>query len=1072
MLQSATDLQAATVILKLKPEFRVVLSSKQSGLVLYLAQMGIDQPKRKFPNHQPVRSGTSVFGKALTDLSLIYQSEVPEPFRTAFLLSQLKKRPEFEYVEWELQDVTPLSMPNDPSADSTFGQQRQVLKRIQAYQAWNLSQGDSNVVIGVLDTGIPVDHEDMVSQIKVNPLDPPNGLDDDQNGLIDDYRGWDFGSNDNNPTPDNNGILPGHGTSVASLAGAASNNAKGVAGIAWKCKVLPIKIWKWAGNFSNFKGYEAIVYAADMGCKIINCSWGSSRKNQQYEQDIINYATFNKNSLIVSAGGNSQGYYNFLPANYDYVLGVTMTDTTDQIVYVASQNFKLDLSAPGVNVFGIKTDGSYGWVDGGSSMASPIVAGAAALVRSKFPELSGIQAGELLRVNSDTIYSIPGNESFRHKAGKGRLNIYKALQKDQSKSIRAVEIQVRNNKGLAAQPGDTVAVYVRFENYLDSLPGFQAKAISTHPDFQFITNNKSFGPIGTLKSRVEQSPFIAVISPLMAVPVDMNIRIDLVSGNYSDQRWFDLHIDQRFIDLDINEIQISAVSNARFGYTDASNSYGSGIRYKSIQYCGEAGLMVGTSASKVSNSVYDTNANDQHFQAENKIKFTDYSGIDQHTMVHLNDSAAGSAKIGLGIKQTAFELLTDSLSGTVFINYQITNRNSFILDSVCIAQYNDWDVENYNRNFARWIDSVKTGYTQGQAFRRRMAATQVLSPGEPQFYAIEALPNTTNGNINLFDGFSLAEKWKTISSGVSRIQAGSGLGNNVVQVTGVKIRNLAPGETRKVTFAYLFADSLPELVSKAKANRSVFRKWNTSPSPQTRNLNFCVGDTVDIETLVGVKRISVFADSLQQQILFNGTGFSGKVYSDSTLFVTGQDSIYGGPLAKWSWKENQKPLVSFSAIPVPIGDSLILNQAYIFPGSNGSTLNQWSINGNVSPQTSDTLTNPILSLGSVDICLVQTDTSTGCSNQYCKTFQVYQPVSVKSLLSGIQISPNPAIGFIRIVCQGPLNTVFMDLSGKTILSKSFEQGDNSINVEGIPSGLYLLKLKGPGFTKVIKVRKE
>ncbi len=1056
------------IVCKLLPAHRQSLSNRNSSLSRFIQELGLAEPKKQFPFHQQPRSETGVMGKPLTDLSLIFRITVPEPMSTLFLLNQLKKRPEFQYVEWMQNDAVPLSTPNDPSADSTTGNQRQLFRRIQAYQAWNLSQGDTNVVIGVLDTGIPVDHEDMVSQIKINPLDPPNGIDDDQNGLVDDYRGWDFGSNDNDATPDNTGTAPGHGTSVASLAGAASNNAKGVSGLAWNCKILPLKIWKWAGSFSNFKGYDAIVYAADQGCKVINCSWGSARANKQYEQDIINYATFNKGALVVAAGGNTAGFYNFLPANYDYVMGVAMTDTTDKIVANSSQNFKLDLMAPGVGLYGIKTDGTYGWVDGGSSMASPLAAGAAALVRSRFPELTGVQAGELLRVNSDTVYSVPGNVPFRDRLGRGRLNVYKALQKIQSKSIRAVDIQVRNKQGAGAIPGDSVGVFVRFENYLDSLSNYTATIYSANPGVQFYVDSRSYAGIGSLQSRVETSPFLAVISPGLIVPADVNFRVDVDAGNYHDQRWFTVRIDQRMLDLDVNQVRMTMINNGRLGYTDVTTPQGRGIQYKNVQYCGEAGLLVGTGPSSVSNSVYDTTSYDQHFRPENSIRFTTYSQIDQHAAVHLNDSAAGSSRLGIGIKETGFEITTEELQGSVFLNYQITNRNSLGFDSICVAHYNDWEVENLNLNKAQWVDSLRLGYTTGKAFRTRFAATQILSQGEPQFYAVDALPNTTNGNINLFDGFALSEKWKMMSSGIGRPSAGIGNGNNVVQVTGIKLRNLAPGETRKVTFAYVFADSLPQLVARAKANLVWFRKQNTSPSPLPRKSRFCSGDTVllNVADPDGIKRFKVSSDSLQSQVLYQGNLFSGTIFSDSSLFLSGSDSLFSGPSVRWHWKKAAVPASDFTMNPLLPGDTLAVDSLVtIMAIDTGSTIhNQWYINNQLQADTSQMFSLGFDTAGTYEICLEQSTRNPVCSTRVCKIIRTFIPLGIRYLEvnSFVSLYPNPVKGMLNYNSRSPFYLAVYDMLGRSVYSGFKEDLKGQIPVGTIPSGMYQYTLFSNG----------
>jgi hypothetical protein len=1064
------------LVIKCQADFRNDFLQPGKELREWWIQTGLSFPTRIFPTHQEPAKAHLPFGRKPVDLSLLYELELPAA-PSPFLLRQLKQRPEFAYAEWLEASEMPLYQPNDPFSDSTSGSQRQLWKRIQAYQGWNLSQGDTSVLIGVLDTGIPVDHPDMRSQIKINPLDPPNGLDDDQNGLIDDYRGWDFGANDNNPTPDNTGIAPGHGTSVSSLAGAAFNNAEGVAGLAGKCKILPLKIWRWNNNFSNFLGYEAIVYAADRGCKVINCSWGSNKVNNSYEQDIINYATFNKDAVVVAAGGNTTGYLNFLPANYDYVVGVSMTDTSDNIVANTSLNGKLDLMAPGVGLFSIKTDNSYGWIDGGSSMASPLVAAAIGLVRSRFPQLSGLQAAELVRVSSDSVYQRTANQNFRDLAGRGRLNVYRALQSPQAVSLRPAEIQVRHfrTREMGYQAGDTLLIRVRFENYLDSVSGFQARLSVVGNQLQLIDSTVSVPGIGTLQSAWAEEVFLVRVNPGFSGTAALPLWVRTQAGSYTDRRRFDYRLDLRYIELDANLVRMTVPQNGRLGSLDISNTIGSGIRYRGFQQSGDAGLLLGTAANRVSNCVYDTTANDAHFRNENPIRFTNYPGLDQHAQVHLNDSAAGSARIGVGVKSSFYEMDVDSLQGTVFLNYQVQNRTNQAFDSLCVGLYNDWEVENLNANFSFWNDSLRFGATRGRAFRTRFAATQLLSPGEPQFYAVDALPNTNNGNINLFDGFSLAEKWKCLSSGLGRTTAGLGLnGNNVVQVVGVKLRNMGPGEIRKVTFAFVFADSLSELVQRAKANRSFFRILNQSPSPAPLQAAFCEGDSAAIPNTPTATIIKVSADSAGNQLVYQGSGFAGWIRNDSTLFVSGADSLFPGPTVKWNWRENPLPLVNFNIQPSPQNDSLMLDSLYRFTPASFPGTQSWTLDGAPLPNTDSLLNFTFTQTGPHTLCLEQTDTLTQCTNKICREVTVYQVVGTRAIRAGLPISlyPNPATDQLSLVSPEPIRLRCTGNLGQVIFETALPAGKNRVDIRQLPAGLYQLQAMGENRTAVIRFRKD
>lgn len=1063
------DMHAARLLLRLHPEYRLLAENRSQQWQAIWLKLALPLPQRCFPRHPALARPEAKSGFGPADLSLWYEVAIPEVRKTDFLLRSLKQMPFFRNAEWRNEDAVPLNMPDDPAADSISGNQRQVLRRIRAYEGWALSQGDSQVVIGLLDTGTPILHEDLSGNLRKNYADLPNGIDDDGNGLVDDFQGWDFGSNDADPSPDNTGSSPGHGTSVSSLASASTDNGKGIAGIGWKCKILPVKIWKWAGNFSNFSGYEAIVYAADMGCRVINCSWGSPRAGSQYEQDIIRYATFNKGALVVAAGGNSPGYFQFLPANYNYAFGVSMTDSSDRIFWAASRHFKLDLMAPGVEIFGIRTDGTYGWVEGGTSMASPLVAGAAGLVLSRFPLLNGLQAGELLRVNSDTIYSVPGNQGYRDQTGRGRLNIEKALLRSNRISLRAVECQPQG----PALPGDSLRIALRFENYLDPVTAFSVRLSSASPGFRFLDSSASFGPLGTLQELSSAPVFRGIVSNSINGPQEVTIRAEVQTENYRDSRLFTLTLNPGWLNLDSNQVQITLAENGRLGTADLAGYNGDGIRYKGADLSSDAGLMIGTGANSVSNCVFAASGADQHFKAESRLDYSEYPGLSQHVRFHFNDSLAGAQATGIGIKQSAFECTADSLNSVVFLSYHLKNRNTVSIDSVYAGIYNDWDIDVPDQNRCRWIDSLQLGYTQGRGIRNLLAGTMLLGGGEPQFFAIDAIPDTAGGNINLYDGFSPAEKWRTLSSGTSRNQAGYDFTNNVVQVTAAGIRNLQAGETRKVAFALIFGDSLPDLVSKAVRARRFFRQLNQSPSPPSLTSGFCEGDTAVAVLPVGITRVKVYSDSLSAIPVFQGRNFEARIFTDSLLYLSGNDSLLEGKRMRWQWQKNSLPDAGFLCSNCISGDT-IFSPYLIRLHADASGLSAWYLNDTLLSgfSGSDSLTislNP--SEPQQEICLQKTDTISGCSKRFCRNFLVWN-ISRKYPLDPENYLKYRRLSHRELLLESPQSgfACLSDVQGRILGNFSLQRGMNSIFLPALPAGIYVLRCQAGPSARVFRLQ--
>ena len=228
-----------------------------------------------------------------------------------YLASQIKKSADVEWAEPRYIYKTSY-VPSDPSFSKQWS-----LTKINATQAWDVAKGDTSIIIGIVDTGIDWDHPDLAANIWTNKKEiPGNGIDDDNNGYVDDVRGWDFGGSTG--TPDNNPMedKPDHGTHVAGIASAVTDNGVGVASIGGNSKLMAVKTSTNSNRDSNGNpyisyGYEGIVYAVDNGAKIINCSWGGDGYSMDGET-VIKYALA-KGALVVAAAGNDMTFRRFLP---------------------------------------------------------------------------------------------------------------------------------------------------------------------------------------------------------------------------------------------------------------------------------------------------------------------------------------------------------------------------------------------------------------------------------------------------------------------------------------------------------------------------------------------------------------------------------------------------------------------------------------------------------------------------------------------------------------------------------------------------------------------------------------
>jgi subtilisin family serine protease len=294
-------------------------------------------------------------------------------------------------LQWGLHN-TGQTINNDPgTADAD----------IDAPEGWDLFTGDPDFVISIIDTGTQYSHLDLAANMWTNPGETAgNGIDDDGNGYVDDTRGWDFYNDDNNPDDSD-----GHGTHTAGTVGAVSNNGRGVAGVAWYCKLMPLRfIGPYGGSTSD--AILAVEYAADKGVKISNNSWGGGG----YSSSLYNAINASKSvgHIFVAAAGNNGSNNDtspFYPASYnlDNIISVAATNNDDGLASFSNYGATtVDLGAPGVNIASTYKGGGYAWASG-TSMAGPHVAGVTALV---YAQNSGWTYSEVRARVFDTVRTV------------------------------------------------------------------------------------------------------------------------------------------------------------------------------------------------------------------------------------------------------------------------------------------------------------------------------------------------------------------------------------------------------------------------------------------------------------------------------------------------------------------------------------------------------------------------------------------------------------------------------------------------------------------------------------------
>jgi len=826
------DFMPNTVIFKLKERNRNIaginaisndaLNSSLNELNTGLSKMFTDavKPLQEF----------SADGERMSDLSLIYIVKYSSSKTIEEAVNLIYNSGEVEYAQPKyIQQVS--FTPNDPSLGSQY-----YINKIQAPAGWDIQQGDTNVVIGIVDSGTDWDHPDLAANIKINYADPINGTDDDGDGYVDNFRGWDLGGADyNNVVADNNPMIMGsnnnHGSHVSGDASAVTNNGTGVAGAGFKCKIMGVKCaadndTRGAGGTGYIiTGYEGIKYAADKGCAVINCSWGGGGGGQ-FEQDVITYATINKNSLVVCAAGNNSSSGTFYPAGYKYVLSVASTNSSDIKSSFSNYGSSIDVCAPGSSIYSTLWNNSYASFDG-TSMASPIAAGTCAIVKSQFPSYNALQVGEKVRVTSDNIDGI--NPTFAGKLGKGRINMVRALTIN-SPSVRLNSFTVTDGNNNVPQPNDTLNIVGVFKNYLDATTNVSAVITTSSPAVTLLNGSSTLGAIPTLGTASNSSnPFRVKVTGTAATNSIVEFKITYTDGSYSDFEYFSVVINPSYFDMNANKITTTINSRGNFGYNNYStNTQGIGFKYNNgASLIFEGGLMCAVSNTKVSDVVRGSDQAVQNADFTSIIPFQiTQPGIisNQDGNAKFNDDGAGATKIGIEINLSSYEFVSLPDEDYVIMKYKIKNTTASAISNFYTGLFADWDIgANGDLNKADWDAANQMGYIwRTDNNPGTYVGVSLLSSNNPAYWAIDN-DNTVAGNPwGIYDGFTDQEKFTSLSSGIGRTQAGVTAGRDVANVVGSGPYNIPANGEITVSFALIAGDNLNDLKTNAIAAKNKY----------------------------------------------------------------------------------------------------------------------------------------------------------------------------------------------------------------------------------------------------------
>ena len=471
---ATTQFAGDRLIVKLKPEAsrKVILGKVQGQVTTGLTALDSLNTKFRTIRQRALFRKPAVAPSLAPSLSAVYLLEVPAGTDLEQMRMEYERRPEVDYAEPDYR-LALYEEPNDPlfphqwslnnlgpaqnGGQGYFGNDRNqghqlVMKfgtqdaDIDALEAFGRNDQTATPLVGIIDTGVDTGHEDLAGQIWTNPGEiPGNGVDDDHNGYVDDLHGWDFSGDstevweDSDPTDTH-----GHGTHCAGIVAAVRNNGTGISGIVDPCRIMAIKIFP---NAYSSLGAQGIVYAADMGCDVINMSWGSPYPSKLLK-DALDYAVY-RGTLPVAATGNDSSQTRNYPAAYEGVLTVGASNSRDQVTPFSTYGDHLEVVAPGEDILSLRAAGTDMYAENGfpgkhivndkyyladgTSMAAPCVSGVAACILAASPGVSILRVAEIIEQSADDIIYPYGGDSLYSPgkdiySGYGRVNLASALR--------------------------------------------------------------------------------------------------------------------------------------------------------------------------------------------------------------------------------------------------------------------------------------------------------------------------------------------------------------------------------------------------------------------------------------------------------------------------------------------------------------------------------------------------------------------------------------------------------------------------------------------------------------------
>ncbi len=820
----------------------------KTGLAVFdqvATQFGVFEVAKAFPFIDRVAE-TRELAASTRALQRIYSVRHDESFDSGLVAAALARDPNVVYAEprfirapaWDSAslEVGINTLPETPN-DTLFAQAA-YMRHLRMPDAWDVVKGEQgDVVIAVVELGMDLGHEDIRGTLWTNPGEVSNnGIDDDGNGFVDDVHGWDFNADlpiASGSANDDNVI---HGIAVAGAASAEADNSIGLAGTSWNAKLMPV-----AGHGLGI----GIMYAALNGADIINASYGGFGYSQTEVQ--VMHSALDEGALVVAAAGNARinsDYNPTYPANYGIELSVGGTLSGSDVNYY-NYGRSVNVYAAGRDVIVPRPGDAYGR-DNGTSFASPLVAGIAALVKTANPGFSPHQVREQVRLTADNI-DAANDASLAGLLGRGRVNAYRAVTESGFPAIRMTRAQLTGGERVL-QSGESAEITATLVNYLAGTQNLTIEWFADGDFVQFDTGPVSVGRLGTGDSTSVTTRF------LLTEDTPYRSRL-LVSPRARDGSYVDAPDVVRLMANDGETLEhvtggmgFTISTEGNFGFLDnrfRQLSEGvwvydtNGMRRSIIH---EGGLLVASGPDAVSDCLNSDELRpqiaSQHMdwvpQRGASLEIQDPGNlVAQEGRMELVDGGAPNP-LGVEVLQESFVDTAAENEDFVILRYTITNPTGAELANIHIGLMFNWQLNStWMQDYALFDGTRNLGYQQDAASNPTVVVgTMPLSANVPVHFRAfrygEPLTDQT--------------KWSYLTGG---IQSPGSEANDWTQVTGLGPFTIAPGQEVQVAFAVVTGRSREDLFQNAD-NAKALWEGTLRQAPTAQFIQNIDGPALDV----------------------------------------------------------------------------------------------------------------------------------------------------------------------------------------------------------------------------------